>query len=396
MQNPILWAEIDLDAISSNIRELRRMIRSETAMMAVVKADGYGHGAAEIAREALNTGARYLGVARTEEGVRLRKSGLSAPILVFGFTPKDSFHDLVRYDLTQSAWSYESCAGLSEFATLSGKPIKVHIKIDTGMGRLGICAGTFPPYPASLESMNEKRKELESIFRLPGLIREGIFTHFATADSPDKTYANAQFETFMEFLELLKRSQMEFSLRHAANSAALIEMPETHLDLVRPGISLYGLYPSPTTDRSRIKLYPAMTLKTRIIHLKEVSSGFKVSYGITCQTEKRTRIATLPLGYADGYDRGLSSRGYVLIRGVKAPIMGRVCMDLTMCDVGHIPGVSLNDEVVVFGRQGTEAVSIDRIAEMLDTINYEIVTSISVRVPRVYIRSNESHAPDQG
>lgn len=390
MSNPILWAEIDLDAIAANFLELRRLTHPSAAIMAVVKANGYGHGAVQIASVALKHGARYLGVARTEEAVFLRKSRVAAPILVFGSTPKGAFHHLVHHDLTQSVWSYETCEALSEFAVACKKSVKVHIKIDTGMGRLGICAGVFPPYPPSRESMKTGLKEVESIFRLPGLIVEGIFTHFASADSPDKTYARLQFETFTRFIEALKDLQMEFPLRHAANSAALIGMPETHLDMVRPGIAIYGLPPSSSTDRSRITLSPAMTLKTRIIHLKHVPPGFNVSYGNTHQTGKSTLIATLPLGYADGYNRRLSSRGSVLIRGIRAPIIGRVCMDLSMCDVGHIPGVSPDDEVVVFGKQGNEAVSIDEIAGMLGTINYEIVTSISARVPRVYVRSDVS------
>ena len=220
--------------------------------------------------------------------------------------------------------------------------------------------------------------------RLSGLEVEGIYTHFATADSSDKSYAIHQLELFVEFIERLRVAGLEFSVKHAANSAALIDMPESHFDMVRPGISIYGLYPSEEVNKARVKLKPAMALKTKVIHLKDVPAGFKVSYGSTYETEKSTTIATVPIGYADGLNRLLSSNGHMLVNGLKAPILGRVCMDLTMLDVGHIPGVTLEDEVVIFGRQKEATISVDETASNLNTINYEIVSTLTERVLRQY------------
>ena len=220
---------------------------------------------------------------------------------------------------------------------------------------------------------------------MKGLDLEGVFTHFASADSADKTYAEQQFAVYLDFLDHLKNAGLEIPVRHAANSGAIIDMPHTHLDMVRAGISLYGLYPSDEVDQGKITLAPAMSLKARIIHLKTVPAGFAVSYGMTHTTEKPTTIATIPVGYADGYNRRLSNRGCMLVNGVRAPIVGRVCMDLTMLDVGHISGVNLEDEVVIIGRQGTESVTADKIAGLLGTINYEVTSAITARVPRVYL-----------
>jgi len=370
----LLWAEIDLKAIAHNIRELRRIADPNSRLMAVVKANGYGHGSVEVARCALNNGAKVLGVARIDEAVILRNAGIDAPILIFGYTPPLFYKEILKFDLTQTVYSLQTAKELSSFALLHKSKIRIHIKIDTGMGRLGI-----------LPDSESALREVESIVRLSGLNAEGIFTHFSMADSPDKSYSIRQFEIFMNFIGNLKRKEIDFCVRHAANSAGIIDMPETHLDMVRAGIAMYGLYPSEETMNHNAALMPAMSLKSIIIHLKDVPAGFKVSYGATYETKKPTTIATVPVGYADGYSRLLSSRGHMLICGERAPIAGRVCMDMTMLDVGDIAGVKLGDEVVVLGKQKDAEISADEIASLIGTINYEVVSSLTERVRRVYI-----------
>ena len=385
MDKPLTWAEIDLKAYAHNIRELRRATRPQARLMAVVKANGYGHGAIEVARSALLNGAEYLGVARLHEAVELRKAGLAAPILIFGYSSPDSAPTLIDNELTQTVYSPSTARALSEQAARRGKKIKVHIKVDSGMGRLGLLLEE----PAAGVSRNSQPagivSDVEAISRLANLEVNGIFTHFATADSADKSYANRQLKRFMEFLNRLDRAGLRPPLKHAANSAALIDLPDSHLDLVRPGIATYGLYPSDEVNQRGVDLKPVMALKSRIIHLKKVPAGFHISYGITYRTQKPTTIATIPIGYADGYNRLLSSRGYMVVHGQRVPVVGRVCMDLTMLDVSALKDVQLEDEVVAFGQQGEAAVTADELASKLNTINYEIVTSITGRVPRVYL-----------
>jgi len=379
MNPPLVWAEVDLKAIAHNIRELRRITNPKARFMAVVKANAYGHGIIEVARQSLENGAEALGVANIEEGIQIRKAGIDAPVLIFGYTPPAYVKNLIEFALTQTVYSYETSEELSQGANAYGKKIKVHIKVDTGMGRLGILRGI---KDNSLSSLSE----VESISRLPMLELEGIYTHFATADKSNRSYAGKQFEIFMDLLNQLRIAGLEISVTHAANSAAIINMPETHLDMVRAGISIYGLYTSEEVDKSIIKLKPAMELKTKIIHLKKVPAGFKVSYGITHETEKPTIIATVSIGYADGLNRLLSSNGRMLVCGHSAPIVGRICMDLTMLDVGEIPKVGMEEEVVVFGKQGNASISVDEIASTINTINYEVVSTIMERVPRIYLR----------
>ncbi len=353
--------------------------------MAVVKANGYGHGSVEVAREALQNGAQYLGVARINEAIPLREAGLDVPILIFGYSPPDLAPALIEYDLTQTVYSLSTASALSEQATRKGKKINVHLKVDSGMGRLGFLLAVTNDTPDDVAAQNSIRA-IETITRLPGLTVEGIFTHFATADSADKSYANLQLDRFMDLLNHLQKEGLEPPVRHAANSGALIDMPDSHLDMVRPGIATYGLHPSDEVDKSRVDLRPVMSVKSRVIHLKRVPPGFNISYGITFQTKNQTSIATVPVGYADGFNRLLSSRGHMLVHGQRVPIVGRICMDLTMLDVGNVSGVALEDEVVVFGEQGNEAVTADEIASHIDTINYEIVSTVTARVPRVYLR----------
>ena len=383
---PQVWAEIDLRAIAHNVRELRRATHPGARLLIAVKANGYGHGAVEVAKTALQNGADALGVARIEEGIELRDAGISAPILILGYTDPALAGELIAYDLTQTIWSLEMAKQLSLTADSVGGKIRIHLKVDTGMGRLGLLPESSREISPDISATHDVVSEVAAIAELPGLELEGVFTHFPTADSADKAAANSQLSRFIDFIDLLRRAGVEIPLRHAANSAAIIDMPDTHLDMVRAGISVYGLYPAEDVNQDRVVLRPAMTLKTRIAQLKKVPEGFEVSYGSTYITERSTRIATVSIGYADGLSRRLSSRGCMLVGGQRAPIAGRVCMDLTMLDVGDIPDIAVGDEVVVFGRQADAIVTVDEVASLLDTINYEIVSTISDRVPRVYLR----------
>ena len=391
MDNPVqlpslLRAEIDLAALSHNYQELRRLASPEAQMMAVVKADGYGHGAVRVSETALDNGVQWLAVARMSEVVQLRQGGLDAPLLLFGCCLQEYVGYMAEQDVRASVASLESAQTLSEEACRIGKRLKVHVKVDTGMGRFGIVSDLLLVSGGSGVNLSRTAQTILEIARLPHLEIEGIYTHFACADFADKTSAGQQLERFMVLLGQLKQSGLEVPFRHAANSAATIELPESHLDLVRPGIAQYGLWPSAEeSDRSLIDLRPVMSLKSNIIQVKEVPAGFKISYGSTHETTERTRIATVPVGYADGYDRVLSSRGSMLVRGVKVPIVGRVCMDLTMIDVGGAGDVQPDDEVVILGRQGDNEITADDIASLVSTINYEIVSALTSRVERCYI-----------
>ncbi len=369
-------AEVNLSSIAHNVRELRRLTDRNARMMAVVKADGYGHGSAAVAKTALENGAAEMAVARFNEAEVIRAAGLDAPLLLFGYTPPELTEQMLGLNLRPSINSLELAQELSDRATKAGGRLKAHIKIDTGMGRMGFDG--ISPSPSTIQNILD-------IASLPGLEIDGIYTHFANADSSDKDHAKGQFRLFSQLLCKLRKSGLEIPTCHSANSAAIIEMPQTHLDMVRPGISLYGFYPSDEVEKSLIDLKPAMTLKSTVIQVKDVPAGFKVSYGSTHVTQQPTRIATVPIGYADGYSRLLSSQGQMLVHGQRAPIIGRVCMDLTMIDVSHIEGVESGDEVVVFGSQNGHELHADELAATTKTINYEIVSAITARVPRIYI-----------
>jgi alanine racemase len=386
-ETPLIRAEIDLDAVAANTCQLRRVTRPEARLLVAVKANAYGHGLVEVARQALESGADALGVARMPEALALRDAGIDAPVLIFGFTPPSDVETLVRHDLIQTVYAPETAKAYAEGIGKTGGRLKVHLKVDTGMGRLGILPDSRRYVEPGMSVSDHAVREVLAIAGLKELTLEGIFTHFASSDSADKRFAEEQFGTFMAFLDQLKRSGIEFELRHAANSGAVIDMPHTHLDMVRAGVSLYGLYPSDEVDKSRIDLIPVMTLTARIVHLKKVPAGFPVSYGMTHRTPSPTVIATVPVGYADGFNRRLSNRGHMLVRGQKAPIVGRVCMDLTMIDVGRIADVAVEDEVVILGRQANEAITADDLAGLLGTINYEITSAITARVPRVFLKS---------
>lgn len=373
MQPFPVWAEIDLQAVAKNMREIRRVTAATAGVMAVVKANAYGHGAVEVSRAALENGADWLGVARVAEGVDLRKAGIEAPVLILGYITPEQCDEVVNNRLTQAVYNREMGLNLAEAAARTGTKARIHLKVDTGMGRLG-WTGASRVVQDSLE-----------LARNPNFEIDGIFTHFAAADAADKSYTLQQFQKFMEIIDKLRQNGLEFPLRHAANSAAIMELPATHLDLVRAGIIIYGLYPSDEVDHSRIALSPVMSVKARVAYIKEVPAGFQVSYGCTYKAECDSVIATIPLGYADGYSRLLSSKGEVLLKGQRAPVVGRVCMDQIMVEAGAVSGIKMGDEAVIIGRQGQREISADEIAAHIGTINYEVTCMVSHRVPRIYL-----------
>jgi alanine racemase len=337
-------------------------------LLAVLKADAYGHGAVRAARTALNNGASYLGVASINEGAVLRRSGIAAPILVLGFTPAWQARELVLADLSATVFDLEVARALSRAAAELDRRVRVHVKVDSGMGRLGLLPDEVLP-------------TVRALTRLPHLVVEGIFTHFSVADS-DPEYTKWQLDRFRRVLAALAAAGVEVPLAHAANSAAILTMPESHLDMVRLGLAMYGLDPSPQV-RCPPDFRPALAFKTQVAQVKTLPPGSFVSYGNTYQTAGEQTIAVIPVGYADGFRRAPEHWGEVLVRGQRAPIVGRVCMDQTMIDVSHVPGIRQGDEVVLIGRQGAEQISAEDVARRLGTINYEVVSQILARVPRV-------------
>ncbi len=384
MDHPNIWVEIDLDAIAHNVRELRRITRPAAHLIAVVKADGYGHGAEAVARTALANGAQMLAVARIGEGVQLRHAGLKGPILVMGPSFAPFADQIIDNDLIQGVTGLDDAHRLAAQAVQRNTTIAVHLKVDSGMGRLGLVPDCRAP---AREPALPAVAEVLALAQLDGLRLTGVFTHFAAADEADKSFADLQIDIFQTFLDRLERAGVDVGMRHAANSAGVIDLPQAHLDAVRPGIALYGLYPSRAVARHTIDLHPALALKSRILQVKDVPAGFPVSYGMTWKAPRPTRIATVAAGYADGIQRRLSNRGHMLVRGSQAPIVGRVCMDLIMLDVGSIAGVTAGDEAVIIGRQGDAEISADAVADLLGTINYEVVLTNFTRVPRRYIGS---------
>lgn len=370
-------AEIYLDNIAYNVKELKKISNSKH-FMAVVKADGYGHGAVQVAKTALENGADYLGVASLDEAIELRNSDINAPILVFGYTsPKDG-GKLLEYDIMQTVYSFEHAEEFSKKAQETKKVINVHLKIDTGMNRLGF------------QINDEALAIIKQIFNLKGIKVIGIYTHFADADNRNSNFTNLQFNSFISFVEKIEKECRIELLKHCANSAAIIDHPLTHLDMVRAGIGIYGLYPN-LAMQDKVSLKPAMGFKTRVVHLKKIPAGQTISYGRTYSTNDERSIATLPVGYADGYSRLLSNKGKVIIRNSYAPIVGRICMDQLMVDVTNIENVKLDDEVILFGHnQNGKEISVDVIAELLGTINYEIVCMVGKRVPRIYVQGTEN------
>lgn len=370
---PRVVAEIDVDAITHNYRQIKQTIPKYTGIMAVVKADGYGHGAVKVAQILEKEGVDYLAVAIAAEGAQLREEGIKVPILVLGYTPATSVGALIENDLTQTIFSYEMAKYISYEASKLGKKVNIHIKVDTGMGRIG-----FLPHPTSIE-------EIIEINKLPNIEIEGIYTHFSSADEQDQTYTKKQNSIFNGFLKELSQVGIEVPIVHGANSAAIIMHKYSHSNMVRLGISLYGHYPSTVAKSYPVGLKPAMSLKTQVVHVKKVPKGQPIGYNRTYTTRDVTTIATIPIGYADGYSRGLSNKGRVLIRGEYAPVIGNICMDQFMVDVTHINYVAVGDEVVLFGKQDDNEITVEEIADILNTINYEVICMIGKRIPRIYV-----------
>ncbi len=366
------WVEIDLSAIGNNTRQVQALVGPSVRILASLKADAYGHGALKVARTVLHNGASMLGVATVSEAIPLRAAGINAPILVFGYVPLWQMREAVRLGLTLTLYATESARALSRAAQALKKMVKVHVKVDSGMGRLGIRA----------EQLEDILALLREIKGLPGLELEGMFTHFAMADSSDLSHARLQLWRFQQVLQAVEAEQLRPPIIHAANSAAMLNLPEARFDMVRPGIALYGLDPSPDTHLPQ-SFQPALSFKTTVAQVKDIPAGECISYGCTCITERPTRIAVLPVGYADGFRRGPTNWGSVLIHGQEAPILGRVCMDQCMVDVTAIPQVRMGDEVVLIGQQGRATLTAEQVAQRLGTINYEVVSEILARVPRV-------------
>ena len=364
-------AEINLDAIAFNLRRIRELVGPDVKICPAVKADAYGHGAIPVSRTVLDAGAEMLSVAFVEEAVELREAGIQAPILLLGCAFPDQIPEIVEHDITSTVCDLDFARSLSREAQSAGKRAKVHIKVDTGMGRIGM----------------HPRDVLEfalGVSELPGVEIEGIFTHFPCADVDDLSFTRAQIEDFHAISEAVRSAGVPVPIRHAANSGAIINLPESYFEMVRPGIMLYGLYEGAFVGR-KVELRQAMTLKTRIIFLKEMLPGETVSYGRTFRASRPTMVATLPIGYADGYNRLLSNKAHALVHGKRAPVIGRVCMDQTMLDVTGVPGVSAGDEVVLYGSQGGETIPISEIAALQGTLTYEVACAVGKRVPRVYV-----------
>ena len=370
------WAEVNLDNLANNMKEIRRVSKSKD-IIAVVKADAYGHGAIDAAQVFLKNGATRLAVAVISEAAELRESGINCPIMILGFTSPYLIDDLLKYDIEQTVYSYEYACEISKAAVKQDKTAKIHIALDTGMGRIG-----FRPEEKSVD-------EVYKISKLHNIVIEGLFSHFSSADEEDKSYTHMQIEKFNWFYnELLKRG-IKINVRHIANSAAIIDIPEVHFDAVRPGIILYGYYPSKDVSRDIINLKPAMSLKANVVHVKRVPSGECIGYGRKFKTVRESTIATLPIGYADGYTRLLFNKAKVIINGKFAPVVGRICMDQCMVDVTEAGYVKTGDEAILMGSDKSLKFDADDMADLLGTISYEILCMIGKRVPRVYIKDGE-------
>lgn len=367
MSNRWAWAEIDLDALEGNLRAIKSHIQAGTRLCAVVKANAYGHGAVAVARKAIEVGADYLAVATLDEGLELRHAGIMTPILILGLVPPAAAGEIVENGFTQAVCDLEMAQALSSAAVSQGRSAKVHFKVDTGMGRIGV-----RPEDAGVIA--------ELIQRLPGIEIEGVFSHFAEADVKDKSYVRQQLEAFRHAVRNMRDQGVDPAIRHIAESAAILEIPDAHFDMVRAGIIEYGLWPSDEVTHP-IDLKQVMRLCARIAFIKNVHKGESIGYGRQFVAARESRIATLPIGYADGYIRAYGRQGAVELRGKRAPIAGRVCMDQVMIDVTDIPEAKTGDEVTLFG---SSTLTTDEAAGWLNTINYEVTCMVSARVPRIY------------
>lgn len=371
-----VYAEINLDAIVKNVDNLMALTKENTGALAVVKADGYGHGDVAVAKAVAQKVTGYA-VATLDEAVNLRENGVKKPILVLGYVDPYEFDILVSHEITATVFDVETAQLLADAARVQKKQAHCHIKVDTGMRRIG------------LEPDENGIAIVKQITALKELSADGIFTHFAASDETDKTSAEHQFKLFTDFTGRLEKEGIHFTYRHCANSAAVIDMPQVDLDMVRLGIAMYGMYPSDEVKKEKMELFPALDLKSHITMVKEIPAGEKVSYGGTFTTTRTTKLATVSVGYGDGYPRALSSKGYVLVRGQKAPIVGRVCMDQMMVDVTDIKNVTRADIVTLIGKDGDAEITVEEIAALAGTFNYEFVCDLGKRIPRSYYLNGE-------
>lgn len=377
MNQPYLsWVEVDLDAIAFNISGLKRYVGDKVLVGAVVKGNAYGHGAVEVSRAALASGADWAIVNRSNEGVELRQAGITAPLLVLGYLMPEEAERVVRWDLTPTVSDVTHVEALSKAAGEQGKVVNVHLKVDTGLGRQGVMP-------------NEALDFARWLVRVPNLRMEGMYSHFAVADegaADSVEYTRKQFDTYMAVRKQLLDADVAIPISHIANSAATLNSPEMHLDMVRCGSAVGGIYPSGDVKRT-VPLRPALALKSHVARIKDLPGGSAISYGRTYVTKQDARIALIPVGYGDGYRRGLSNVGCILVRGRRAPIVGRICMDQCMIDVTGIPGVQLHDEAVLIGAQGDEWLSGEEVGALVGTNAYDITTTLAPRIPRVYIQN---------
>lgn len=368
-----LIAKINLAAIEHNMRLIKKITGIDRKVMAVVKADGYGHGAGQVAAACLASGADRLAIAVPDEGIRLRKQGFTVPIQILGTILPEQVQEVMDYDLIPAICTFDSADALSRLGEVLGKKVKIHIKVDTGMGRIGV------------RPDREGYAFVEKVAALPGIELEGVFTHFATADELDKGFARKQLNIFQEFTDQLKKSGLDIPICHAANSAGILTLPESHLDMVRPGIILYGLPPSHETERTE-SFCPAMSLIAKASYVKKIGPGDTVSYGRRHTAREEETVVTIPGGYADGINRHLSNRGEVLLRGKRCLMAGSVCMDQFMTVYDGPEVILPGEEAVLMGQQGKEMITATDIADICGTINYEIVCAVSARVPRIYVQ----------
>lgn len=381
INDPRVHADIDLDAILHNMEEMHRLTNPKTKLMAVIKTDGYGHGAIPIARELEKLDYVYgYAVATEEEALALRKDGIKKTILILGYAFPEQYEALLRAQITPAIFSLEAAKRLSETAERLNQTAHIHIKLDTGMGRVGFLVS------------EESADVIAQIAGLPHIMIEGMFTHFARADETDKRAAEKQLADFLHMAELLEARGVHIPLKHCSNSAGILDLPHANLDLVRAGITLYGLHPSDEVHLERMDMRPALSLKSQVVHVKTLPAGYGISYGATYVTTEPRRIATIPVGYGDGYARSLSNNADVLIRGKRAPICGRVCMDQFMVDVTDIPDVCVGDEVTLIGRDGSECITLEELGERSGRFNYEFACDLGKRIPRVFYRNGRQIA----
>jgi alanine racemase len=371
-----VWAEIDLDNLAHNMREVRRVTNKNSKITAVIKADGYGHGAVAIAETLLENGADRFAVATLSEAIQLKTSFPNIETMILGYTPENLAKEVIEHNIIQTIYTLEQAKEFSNTALFLNKKIVVHIKLDSGMNRLGMVFN------------DETINEILEMSKLSGLVIEGIFTHFAAADELDKEYTKQQVEKYKYIVNSLEQRGLYIPIKHVSNSAGIIDLPEFNFDMVRAGIMLYGLYPSKEVNHETVKLKEVMCLKAKISQVKKLAAGSGVSYGLKYKCDKDSLVATLPIGYADGYTRMLSGKGKVLVSGSIVPVIGNICMDQCIIDVTGLD-VKMGDEVILFGGNDSNGISIDSVADLLNTINYEIVCMIDKRVPRLYIKDGK-------